>query len=224
MSFFRKSPSGSLESFVSRVFGRSGTVTAEDGDYLASQVFNDSAVTGSSVREALNNLESQSGVSSVFGRSGNVIAQFNDYSSSQIANDSGIAGVTVSDALNQLNNRVFGTELETRYLASQSSNVAGYVPATGLSIDLTGAPAGTYRFSWSAIVERIIGAGSYQIRLYDGTATLWEILCNASDPLNLSPFIDLSQEAKTYTIEFGPVGAGSTIQISRATFSAMRIL
>jgi hypothetical protein len=41
---------------VSTVFGRSGTVTAQASDYDAIQIDNDSDVTGSTVKDALNNL------------------------------------------------------------------------------------------------------------------------------------------------------------------------
>lgn len=41
---------------VSTVFGRSGTVTAQSSDYDASQIDNDSGVSGTTVKDAINNL------------------------------------------------------------------------------------------------------------------------------------------------------------------------
>jgi hypothetical protein len=76
---------------VSSVFGRTGAVTAQAGDYDSDEVNNASAmVPGGSVTDALDDLQTQidalgpGGVSSVFARTGAVTAQAGDYSIAQI--------------------------------------------------------------------------------------------------------------------------------------------
>ena len=71
---------------VTSVFGRIGAVIAAVGDYLASQVTNDSSVTGTRVSDALNTLATTIGA----------------LTSTAIANASGVAGATVTAALNAL--------------------------------------------------------------------------------------------------------------------------
>jgi hypothetical protein len=78
---------GAEPNTVDSVFGRTGAVTAQSGDYSASEVSNDSSVTGATVSAALDNLSSSivpALVSSVFGRTGAVIAQSGDYNASQV--------------------------------------------------------------------------------------------------------------------------------------------
>jgi hypothetical protein len=92
---------------VSSVYGRAGAVVATAGDYLASQVTNDSAVSGARVSNALNTLATAiaalvTGVSSVYGRTGAVVSAAGDYLASQVNNDSSVSGTHVSDALNTL--------------------------------------------------------------------------------------------------------------------------
>lgn len=50
---------------VSSVFGRTGAVSAQSGDYAASLINNDSAVAGATVKDALETLKSSAGVLSV---------------------------------------------------------------------------------------------------------------------------------------------------------------
>jgi hypothetical protein len=107
MTDIRESPSGVKISTgggnVDSVFGRSGTVTAQSGDYDASQVDNDSAVTGANVADALNTLAgSIGGVASVYGRTGVVVAQSGDTKASFVTNDSSVAGADVATALDNL--------------------------------------------------------------------------------------------------------------------------
>lgn len=104
------SGSGGVTSFNSRT----GAVVPVSGDYAASGVTNDSSVTGTGVKGALNALLASigaisstiaglvTGVSSVFGRAGAVVATVGDYVASQVTNDSTVAGTRVSDALNTL--------------------------------------------------------------------------------------------------------------------------
>lgn len=85
---------------VTSVFGRIGAVVAAAGDYLASQITNDSGVPGATVKDALNNITAP--VTSVFGRIGAVVAAVGDYVASQINNDSSKAGTTVKDVLDNI--------------------------------------------------------------------------------------------------------------------------
>lgn len=75
---------------VASVFGRSGIVTAQPGDYEASQVTNDSSVPGANVKLALNGLLA-------------LIPTL----ASELGNDSNVPGASVANALNTL----FGTRL-----------------------------------------------------------------------------------------------------------------
>lgn len=94
---------------VSSVFGRSGAVVANHGDYLASQVvavpFGDIAATN--VQDALEEIDAKvaaSPVSSVFGRTGAVTATSGDYTASQVTNVAAgsISSTTVQTAINEL--------------------------------------------------------------------------------------------------------------------------
>lgn len=93
---------------VSTVFGRSGAVVAALNDYAASLVQNDSAVSGATVKAALETLAAAilsippAPVSSVFGRTGAIAATLGDYVASKITNDSSVSGATTKDALNAL--------------------------------------------------------------------------------------------------------------------------
>lgn len=69
---------------VSSVFGRVGAVVAVNGDYAASKVTNDSSVSGSTVKDALDTLSAGTGVTSVFGRTGVVVAAGGDYTVAQV--------------------------------------------------------------------------------------------------------------------------------------------
>jgi len=116
---------------VDSVFGRVGVIIAALGDYAASLITNDSTVTGATVSDALNTLETSkletvstdasltgngtpadpltvvsasAPVDSVFGRTGAVTAQSGDYDSDLIDNNSSIPGATTSNALDNLQN------------------------------------------------------------------------------------------------------------------------
>src|SRR6185369_4609468 len=86
---------------VASVFGRTGTVVAAANDYKASDVANDSTVSGPTVAAALNALKANS-VSSVYGRTGAVTATLGDYGSNKITNFSSAPGSTVDAALTYL--------------------------------------------------------------------------------------------------------------------------
>ncbi|MGB0963972.1 MAG: hypothetical protein ACPGVY_14900 [Mycobacterium sp.] len=88
---------------VDSVHGRTGTVVATAGDYSASEITNDSSVTGANVDDALDALDAAANVvESVHSRTGAVVAAAGDYSASEVTNDSGVSGVNVDDALDQL--------------------------------------------------------------------------------------------------------------------------
>lgn len=74
----------------------------------ASQVTNDSTVSGATVKDALNTLKAASGVTTVFGRAGAVVAVVGDYTSTQITNSSSVTsgGATVTSALNSLQSQI----------------------------------------------------------------------------------------------------------------------
>lgn len=71
---------------VSSVFGRSGAVTAQSGDYGSDLIANDSGVAGANVSDALDVVDTR-------------ITALN---SDNISNNSGVAGASVSDALDTL--------------------------------------------------------------------------------------------------------------------------
>ena len=108
------SPSSLVYSFA----GRTGAVSPTLSDYDASQVDNDSGVTGATVKDALNTLQASipppAPVSSVFGRTGVVTATLGDYDASQVDNDSLVSGLTVKDALNTLNSSIPATVVTKR--------------------------------------------------------------------------------------------------------------
>lgn len=80
----RPSPSGPIAAVITSVFGRYGPdIVAMVGDYLASQVSNDSTVDGETVKDALNNIVA------------GLVASI-------IANDSDFQGATVKDVLDTL--------------------------------------------------------------------------------------------------------------------------
>lgn len=87
---------------VTSVFGRTGAIVATLGDYVASKISNDSSVSGSTVKAALESLSAAITVSSVFGRTGAVVAAAGDYVASKITNDSTVTGTHVNDALDSL--------------------------------------------------------------------------------------------------------------------------
>lgn len=92
---------------VDSVFGRTGDVTAQSGDYSATLIDNTSDVPGANVSEALDNLDDD--VTTV----ASALASLN---SSAVANASAVAGATVTNAL--------GT-LSTSSGITNSSTVAG---------------------------------------------------------------------------------------------------
>lgn len=138
----RKWRTGSVAGGVSSVFGRTGAVVAQTGDYDSDQVDNLSSVPGSSVSDALDYLLSNAGaVDSVFGRTGVIVAATGDYDSDQVDNLSGVTGSSVSDALDTLAARVTGvssvfgrsgavTAQNGDYTSSQVSNASNLPGST----------------------------------------------------------------------------------------------
>ena len=86
-AYFLSPPGG--PGAVTSVFTRVGAVVAAIGDYVASQIGNDSVVPGAFVSDALNTLAAAipppAPVSSVFARVGAVVATVGDYTFGQIA-------------------------------------------------------------------------------------------------------------------------------------------
>lgn len=106
---FYVGPGGGGGGGVSSFNARTGVVVPLAGDYDSDQVSNASTVSGASVSDALDDLQTQidnipggGSVSSVFARTGAVVAQSGDYNSDQVTNGSGVSGSSVSDALNNL--------------------------------------------------------------------------------------------------------------------------
>ncbi len=95
----------------------------------ASLIKNDSAVSGATVKDALETLLAAlvggGAVSSVFARNGAIVAALNDYIASLVGNDSTVPGATVKDALDAI-----GTALGT----IAGSNVANDSGVTGATI------------------------------------------------------------------------------------------
>lgn len=88
---------------VDSVHGRTGAVVSAASDYDASEIDNDSGVSGATVAAALDALAAAGGaVDSVFGRTGVVAAAAGDYSASEVTNDSGVSGTNTDDALDAL--------------------------------------------------------------------------------------------------------------------------
>ncbi|MEM7016101.1 MAG: hypothetical protein AAF512_02030 [Pseudomonadota bacterium] len=79
---------------VSTVFGRTGAVTAQNSDYDASQIDNDSSVSGSMVSDALNTLDSSKAATSHNHDS--------DYADISHNHDSDYAGISHAHAFNDL--------------------------------------------------------------------------------------------------------------------------
>lgn len=122
---------------VTSVFGRAGAVVAAVGDYLASQVTNDSLVAGATVAAALNTLAAaipSVPVTSVFGRTGAVAAAAGDYNSSQVNNSSAVTGATVTNALNTLNTLI-GTLVPTSRTLTGTSPIQ--IDGLNTAVDLS---------------------------------------------------------------------------------------
>jgi hypothetical protein len=90
---------------VTSVFSRTGAVVPVAGDYAASEVSNDSSVTGADVAAALDALQAAIPavpVTSVFSRTGAVVPVAGDYAASEVSNDSSVTGADVAAALDAL--------------------------------------------------------------------------------------------------------------------------
>ncbi len=154
---------------VDSVFGRTGAVVAAASDYDASQVDNDSGVSGSTVADALNALDAAIPavpVDSVFGRTGAVVAAASDYDASQVDNDSSVSGATVADALAALGSIVQGGKITVGDDAVGSITpdfYGGIIWITGVGID-TAFPAPRFGASFfdvgSSLYAGAVNTGS----------------------------------------------------------------
>lgn len=142
---------------VESVFGRGPVVVAEAGDYAASEVSNDSGVTGSTVADALDNLETAisgaGAVASVFGRTGAVVAASSDYDAVQVdfTPTGNIAATNVQAAIVELDTAISSAPLDVKSFGAVGDNstddqtavAAAVAAAYAAGTDLRW-PAGTY--------------------------------------------------------------------------------
>lgn len=90
---------------VGTIFGRTGDVVAEAGDYTASQILNDAPDASGSVQQFITQSWSRfnSAIGTAYGRQGDVVAAFGDYSASHITDDSTFGGgQTVEASLDEM--------------------------------------------------------------------------------------------------------------------------
>lgn len=85
---------GEISSRVGSLFGRTGDIVAESGDYTATQVLNDSDGGTNSVQQFLNTnwIRLSSAIGSAYGRQGDVVGEAGDYDASHITDDSTSGG------------------------------------------------------------------------------------------------------------------------------------
>jgi hypothetical protein len=192
---------------VTSVFGRGGAVVAALGDYAASLVSNDSSISGSSVKDALNTLGAaipSVPVVSVFGRIGGVVATAGDYSASLVSNNSSVSGSAVKDALNTLLAAItesagptllafgailegevirrVGTHLSGRFVAVVGPSSAVSDPGDTANHDVTGLTvslprAGTYWFHFVGFLTCLTNPTTMGLGVAF-SGTTTELLCN----------------------------------------------
>lgn len=151
-------PAGTGPVPVTSVFGRTGAIVAQLGDYNAGKITNDSGVTGATVKDALNTLNaSLAPVSSVFGRTGAVVAAAGDYNSTQVNNSSGVPGATCTDALNNLGSAI--SSLDSSDVAN-ASGVAGATVTNALN-SLAGTIAAGVLSVFGRVGAVVATAGDY---------------------------------------------------------------
>lgn len=158
LGIWRAEPGGGRGA-VDSVFGRTGEVNAEAGDYSATLVSNTSDVVGANVAEALDTLRGQfinlssdniTNNSAVPGANiteaiDNLDGEIAALTSSDIANSSAVSGVTVTNALDTLNTNIVAA-LAGRLLGAAERRVAG--------AQVIACPSGTRR-----VLVRMVGAG-----------------------------------------------------------------
>lgn len=134
---------------VSSVFGRIGAVIAAAHDYKASQIDNDSSVSGTEVSDALNTLSAAigtlvTGVSSVFGRTGTVTAQTGDYTAAQVGAiaTGATAGGDLASTLPNPNVAAIHETGGPTQLVIGTINDGEYLKRSGSSL-ISGTPSGT---------------------------------------------------------------------------------
>ena len=99
-----------FQNTIGSVFGRTGAVVAQNGDYTAGQItYNNTAsgLTGITVQAAVDQLDTRldavealpgAPVDSVYGRTGAVVAVAGDYDADQVDYDNTASGLTATDA------------------------------------------------------------------------------------------------------------------------------
>jgi len=185
---------------VSSWNSRTGAVVPASGDYAASQVANDSTVTGTGVAAALNTLKTSitalvTGVSSVYGRAGAVVATTGDYTSTQITNSSGVTGTGVTGALNTLNSAITSATLTadetSAHIASQVISVKNG-GITDTKVATTAAIAGT-KISPDFGAQNVVTTGYIQApQIGDGTGNI-EVHATSFQTTCIGNFIGLGQ-------------------------------
>lgn len=158
-----------VSSGVSSFNTRTGAVVSVTGDYAASNITNDSTVTGTGVAAALNTLKAASGVSSVYGRTGAVVAAAGDYPASKINNDSAtVTGAHVSDALDSLKTLIAGGVTSAFGRTGAVVAVAGDYPASKInndSVHVTGTHVSDALDSlYALIAASVTGVSSFNTR------------------------------------------------------------
>lgn len=153
---------------VDSVFGRTGIVVAQNGDYTAGQITYDNAGSGLSaitvqaavdeIETRVDNLESAGApVDSVFGRTGVVVAQASDYDADQVDFDDTNVPITAPDAqsaIQQLYDRVgvfeaFNTDTTT------DLNTAGLTQVPIFGTITQAGPAGYFTVAGNLLTVNI---------------------------------------------------------------------
>ena len=175
---------------VDSVFGRTGVIVAESGDYDDNQIDNTSTVSGASVSDALDNLDSDkldsvstdatitgdgtsssplsvvsapAPVDSVFGRTGVVVAQSGDYGTSQVTNQSTVTGATNTDALDDLQSNKLSTVSTDATLTGDGTSGAP------LSVVSASAPVDSVFGRTGAVTAQ---SGDYDTDLVDNNSSI----------------------------------------------------
>ena len=180
---------------VSSVFGRTGVVTAQTGDYTATQVgaapsshVGSSGVTQHAVatqtvagfmstgdKTKLDGLPSVIPVTSVFGRTGTITAQNGDYTGTQVTNvpAGNIAAVTVQAALNELDSEKAGLALNNTFTGTQliqnTVTIDNPSASSQLIIDANGSTTNPALLTFAGTA----GTGDFKIQ-GDGGDVYWQ--------------------------------------------------
>jgi hypothetical protein len=215
---------------VSSVFGRSGAVVANAGDYLASQVTATphGTIAGTNVQTQLQQIDariSSAAISSVFGRTGAVVATAGDYLASQVTNvpAGSIAAATVQAAVDELASEKADRTVATTVTAPWTFNYAG----AALLIKPASAPsANTKLLELRTTADAPLFSADYEGDVFAaGSATVSGNLGVGTSPA--APFHVFTSGTSTNlagniaaTIRSGAVGRDATLHFSDTSNSA----